>query len=120
MNRSGPRRLAAAALACFIAVVAAVDLTGCVAYEPMPAYPSTVDRSWDAALGAMQDQGVTIRDQDRASGTIRGQRGEIAVTTFVRTQADGRVRVEFNTTGGGSDNTLAERIRASYERRMGR
>ena len=120
MKRSGRGRFAGAVIAGFVAVAATMNLAGCVVYEPVPAAPSTFDRSWDAAVGAMQDQGVAIQNQDRASGAIRGVRGSVGVTTFVRTQADGRVRVEINTTNGGSDPNLAERISASYERRMGR
>ena len=106
-----------------VATAAAVLLSGCVVYEPVPAYqgPSTVDRSWAAALGAMQDQGVSITAQDRASGMIRGTRGSIAVSGVVRTQPDGRVRVEFSTPGGAqADPNLVDRISASYQQRMGR
>jgi hypothetical protein len=35
----------------------------------------------------------------RPTGTVRGRRGGSEVTTNVRTQADGSVRVEFNTGG---------------------
>jgi hypothetical protein len=69
----------------------------------------------------MQEQGVTITEQNRDTGIIRGTRGTVGVTSTVRTQADGRVRVEINATGPmGSDSGLAERISASYDRRMGR
>lgn len=105
------------------ASVVALALAGCVAYEPVPAYgtPSAFDRAWAAAGGAMQEQGVTITEQNRDTGIIRGTRGTVNVTSTVRTQADGRVRVEINATGPmGSDASLAERISASYDRRMGR
>jgi hypothetical protein len=94
-----------------------------VVYEPVPvaAGPSRFDRAWAAAVGAMQDQGVAITEQDRARGIVRGGRGGLTVTANVLQQADGRVRVEFNTTGSlGSDPTLVDRISASYDRRMGR
>ena len=68
----------------------------------------------------MQDQGVAINDQDRAAGVLRGTRGPTGVTAVVRTRPDGRVQVEFNTTGTSSDPGLVERISASYNRRMGR
>jgi len=106
-----------------VAAVAALPLSACVVYEPGPAYqpPPTIDRSWAAALGAMQDQGVAINEQDRASGVIRGSRGSIAVSGLVRTQPDGRVRVEFSTPGGAqADPGLVDRISASYQQRMGR
>jgi hypothetical protein len=96
-------------------------LAACVAYEPVPyKAPSTYDRAWAAATGAMQDQGVTINDQDRAAGVLRGTRGSTGVTAVVRTRPDGRVQVEFNTTGTSSDPGLVERIGESYNRRMGR
>ena len=82
--------------------------------------PSTYDRAWAAAIGAMQDQGVAINDQDRAAGVLRGTRGPTGVTAVVRTRPDGRVQVEFNTTGTSSDPGLVERIGESYNRRMGR
>lgn len=96
--------------------------TACVVYEPVPAYqPSSFDRSWAAAIGALQDQGVTITEQDRVGGVVRGTRGAVTATASVRMQADGRMRVEFTTKGAtGADPALAERISASYERRMGR
>jgi hypothetical protein len=98
-----------------------IALAACVAYEPAPyKAPSTYDRAWAAATGAMQDQGVTINDQDRAAGVLRGTRGATGVTAVVRTRPDGRVQVEFNTTGTSSDPGLVERIGESYNRRMGR
>jgi hypothetical protein len=99
----------------------ALSLGACVVYEPVPAAPSNFDRAWSAAIGAMQDQGVTITEQDYSRGVLRGSRGALAVSGNVLRQADGRVRVEFNTTGTiGTDPTLAERISSSYDRRMGR
>ena len=101
--------------------VAAMPLAACVVYEPVPVQaPSTYDRAWAAAIGAMQDQGVAINDQDRAAGVLRGARGPTGVTAVVRTRPDGRVQVEFNTTGTSSDPGLVERIGESYNRRMGR
>ena len=105
-----------------IIALAALLLAACVAYEPVPyPTPSGFDRAWSAAVGALQDQGVTVTEQDRNTGTVRGFRGTVAVVASVRAQADGRTRVEFNATGpAGSDAGLAERISASYDRRMGR
>jgi uncharacterized protein (DUF2461 family) len=105
--------------------LAASLLTGCVVYEPVPAAygvaPTSFDRSWSAAVNAMRDQGVTITQEDRGSGTVRGTRGAINVLGSVRTQADGSVRVQFDTTGGtATDPELINRISQSYERRMGR
>jgi hypothetical protein len=97
---------------------------GCVVYEPVPAYvppPSTFDRSWSAAIAAAQDEGVRITSEDRSNGVITGSRGEQEVTINVRTQADGRVRVEFSARGPkGSEPGLASRMSQAYDRRMGR
>ena len=41
-------------------VVGSAVLAACTVYEPVPYQaPSTYDRAWAAAMGAMQDQGVT-------------------------------------------------------------
>jgi hypothetical protein len=109
-----------------VAVLATVFmlLSGCVASEPVPAYvpaPSTFDRSWSAATGAAQDEGVRVTSEDRVKGVISGSRGEQDVTINVQTQADGNVRVEFSARGPkGSDPGLAGRISRAYDRRMGR
>jgi hypothetical protein len=101
-------------------------LGGCVVYEPMPVSPQQTvqqrfDRSWAAATDAMFDQGITIRDQDRGAGVIRGVRGESVVTATLLTLSDGSVQVTFNSTGpSGVDPGLAQRVHESYERRMGR
>jgi hypothetical protein len=124
MRRSGGHFLAVAAawLLKVLAVAAApLALAACVVYEPASYQTaSTYDRAWAAAIGAMQDQGVAISDQDRAAGVLRGTRGPTGVTAVVRTRPDGRVQVEFNTTGTSSDAGLVERIGESYNRRMGR
>lgn len=110
-------------LAAGLAVTVAVS-GGCVVYEPVPgAYgqASTFDRSWNAAVGAMREQGVAITHEDRGTGTVRGTRGGINVTGTVRPQADGTVRVQFDTSGAtGSDPTLIDRITRSYQAFMGR
>jgi hypothetical protein len=125
MHRSGEPGFIGWMRGLIAAVAAALALAACVVYEPVPVPvsqgPSTYERSWAAAIGALQDQGVAITEQDRASGVVRGTRGPATVTAVVRTQADGRVRVEFNATGaGGTDPGLVERVSASYNRRMGR
>jgi hypothetical protein len=106
-----------------LACVLALSLAGCVVYEPMPIAQPTLqqrfDRSWDAAVGAMADQGVTVTAQDRGAGVIRGARGTVVVTASVQTLADGRIQVRFNSTGEG-EGGIAQRVHDSYERRMGR
>jgi len=106
-----------------VAAVVAL-LGGCVVYEPVPvgySQPASFDRSWNAAVGAMREQGVTIAQEDRAAGVVRGTRGGINVTGNVRPQADGSVRVQFDTSGAtASDPTLIDRITRSYQAYMGR
>jgi hypothetical protein len=102
-------------------------LGGCVYYPaaPYPAPvsygPSTFDRSYDAALGALSDQGLRITSQDRASGHIAGSRGSVVVTASVRPQPDGTTRVEFKTSGDqGQDAGISQRVLGAYNARMGR
>jgi hypothetical protein len=101
-------------------------LAGCTYYEVAPgvyatAPVSTFDRSWTAARNALQEQGVRITQEDRSTGTLRGDRSGIPVLALVNTQADGSVRVQFSTVGATSvDPQLIERISASYDRLMGR
>ena len=90
-------------------------LAGCVVYEPVP-MQSRYDQSWNAATGAMADQGVSVTTQDRGAGVIRGTRGNADVQASVRTLGDGRVEVRITS----SDSSLANRISESYDRRMGR
>jgi hypothetical protein len=102
-------------------------LAGCVVYPaapyPVPVgyAPSTFDRAYDAALGALSDQGLSITRQDRASGTVVGTRGTLAVTATVRPQPDGTTRVEFNTSGEqAADAGISQRVLSAYNARMGR
>ena len=95
-------------------------LSGCT-YYVAPGAPASFDRSWDAAVGALRDQGLDIVSADRASGVATGRRGMVDVTARVRSQADGSVRVEFNTPGSGApDRELMERVSRAYDVRMGR
>jgi hypothetical protein len=106
-----------------VAVALATTLAACVVYEPVPSPqgPSPFERSWNAINGAMADQGVTITEQNFSTGTVRGTRGAVGVLSTVGVQPDGRVRVEINATGSAAvDPTLVDRIRSSYDRRMGR
>ena len=105
-----------------ILVAGFAALAGCVVSEPTPApRASSFDRSWSAALGAAQDEGVRIASEDRIGGVIRGSRDEQEVTINIRTQADGTVRVEISARGPkGSDPGFAGRISRAYDRRMGR
>jgi hypothetical protein len=102
-----------------------LGLQGCTYYQTAPGVyapmPSTFERSWSAAVGALEDEGVRIVDLDRDAGRARGSRGDIGVTATVRPQADSSVRVEFSTSGNtASDPTLIDRITQRYNMRMGR
>jgi len=108
-------------------LLVALMLGGC--YYPYPPTPVSTgptlqqrfDQSWSAAMGAMGDQGLTIDEQDRGAGVIRGSRGGIVITATLRTRADGRIEVEFNQSGATSkDPDLISRVSKSYHRRMGR
>jgi hypothetical protein len=112
-------------LAAFL--IALAPLAGCVVYDYPPPYygapggPSAFDRSWSAAVGAMHDLVVQIGVEDRASGVIEGRRGGLTVAARLNQQADGRVRVEFNTRGQLSEDPgLSDRVSRSYDARMGR
>ena len=114
-------RVATAAMALGLAALVA----GCVYYPPygtpVPSGPSTFDRAWDAALGALSDQGVVITAQDRGTGMASCRRGDVTVTATVRPQADGTTRVELNSrSNSGQDGGLTERVVSSYNARMGR
>jgi hypothetical protein len=107
-------------------LLAAALVAGCTYYEVAPGVyatsaPTSFDRSWSAAVGAFEDQGVRITSQDRSAGQVRGTRDGIDVVGNVRTQADGSVRVEFNTSGNTArDPGLIDRISRAYDRLMGR
>jgi hypothetical protein len=105
-------------------MVATGGAGGCTVYQPVPVYapgPASFDRSWNAALGAMDDVGVRITSADRSTGIIQGTRDSFVVTSSVRMQADGSLRVEFSATGPTAlDPTLSARISSAYDRRMGR
>jgi len=110
------------------AVAASVMITGaCTVYQPAPAVvyapaqPSAFERSWSAALGSFEDQGVSISSTDRSTGMIRGRRGDIELTANLRTQADGSVRVQFNRVDATTqDPQLMKRVSRSFDARMGR
>jgi len=98
---------------------------GCTYYQTAPGVyapmPNAFERSWSAAVGALEDEGVRIVNLDSNAGKASGVRGDIGVTATVRTQADSSVRVEFSTSGNtAADPTLIDRITQRYNMRMGR
>jgi hypothetical protein len=99
-------------------------LTGCVVYEPLPAYhasPTNFDRAWSAALGGVQDAGVQVISAEPTTGLIRGTKDGIDVNVSVVRLPDGRVRVQFDSKGPTErDPELANRFSQAYDRRMGR
>jgi hypothetical protein len=99
-------------------------LAGCVVQEPPPPYyvpQTTFDRAWNAALGGVQDAGVQLSSADKAIGLIRGSKDGVDVTVSVVRQADGSVRVQFDSKGPTErDPGLANRFSQAYDRRMGR
>lgn len=101
-----------------------IGLSGCAYYVPapttvVPGAPASFDRSFDAAAGAIRDQGLTISAEDRSAGRVVGKLGTGTVTAQVRQQADGSVRVQFDATGM-QDPTVIDRVSRGYDRRMGR
>ena len=107
----------------FVLAALLCALSGCY-YGPYPStyttmQPASFDRSWNAAQQALMDQGVQVSSADRSTGLIQGSRNGEAVTARVFSQADGSVRVEFNTKSA-SDPGLMNRISRSYDARMGR
>ena len=120
MPMRSPRALRAATLGLLAAFAA---LPGCVYYPASYGYavPASFDRSWDAAVGALADNGLAIVAQNRDAGTVTGRRGGIDVIANVRSQSDGSVRVEFTARGSvNEDPGLVDRVSAAYDRRMGR
>lgn len=101
----------------------ALVLSGCYVapygYYPVPAGPANYDRSFSAAAGALRDEGVAISVEDPGRGLVSGTLNNAAVSANVSRQADGSVRVQFDTKGS-NDPGLADRISRNYDRRMGR
>ena len=54
-----------------VLLLVAVGLAGCVAYEAVPVDP--MEAPWRAAIGAVEDAGLTLATVDRPTGTIRGR-----------------------------------------------
>ena len=93
------------------------------AYTPVPTSSSPAERfdtSWRAARGAAYDEGVRVTSEDRASGTLRGDKGSFAVLITVAPQADGTIHVAFTVTGASPENvSLQDSLTRAYLRRTG-
>lgn len=102
-----------------LASLLAIGLAGCVVYEAVPVDP--MDRPWQAAMGAIQDAGLSLVTADRATGTIRGTRGSVEGIIEVRMRNDGRVGVGISARDPeGRDPGLVQRLTEAYNNRMGR
>jgi hypothetical protein len=102
-------------------VALGTGLSGCYVAPYGYAVPASFDQSWDAAGAALIDNGLTITQADRATGTQVGRRGNTEVVASVRSQPDGSVRVEFSARSASAvEPGLVDRVTASYQRRMGR
>ena len=74
-----------------LACAGALCCAGCTYYVPATTVPVTqtvtqpanFDRSFNAALGAMQDQGLTIQRSDASGGVIVGMDVAIAIRTGI-------------------------------------
>ena len=110
-------------IARFVIALAVAQLPGCVVYEPYPGYyypgGNNFDRAWNAALGAVQDAGMQVQSSDPSTGVIRSASNAGDAVVTVARQADGTVRVQFNSKGPAQQE-LAGRFSQAYERRMGR
>ena len=103
------------ATAAFLALL----LAACVVYEPVPVDP--MEQPWQAAIGAIGDAGLALGTVDRASGTLRGTRGNVEGIIVVRMRNDGRVGVEISARDPDNrDPGLVQRLTDAYNRRMGR
>lgn len=120
MHRPNFTRATARALA--IALLAIVPAACYVTPYPYGyTVPANYDRSYDAVMGAMADNGLSIILDDRGAGRAVGRRGGMDVNGAVLRQGDGSVRVEFTTSGAtAQDPQLIDRVTRSYNARMGR
>ena len=107
-----------------ISLLIIVLMSGCTYYQTVPNTTpgmSKFDQSWNAANGAFTDQGVRLINQNRTAGVLQGSYNGVNVTITLISQANGSVRVEFDTSGTSSrSKSDIERIASSYNRRMGR
>ena len=105
----------------FITLLIVLLLTSCTYNQTAPPTVNKFDQSWSAASGALVDQGVNITSQNRGAGIVQGTIDGSVVKITLLSQANGSVRVEFDTSGTTKhDRAVIEQIASSYNRRMGR
>ena len=104
------------------ALFLALGLSGCVVYAPPPVpQQDPMEVSFNAAMGAMQDVGLNVVSADRASGTLRGVRGDVEGVINIAMRSDGRVGVQITARDPTArEPGLVDRLTAAYNRRMGR
>src|SRR5436190_1080380 len=109
--------------ACALAMV--LGLAGCYVapypYPPPQAAPvDPMAQSFEAAVGALQDVGLTVVNADRNTGSLRGTRGTVEGLIEIRMRPDGRVGVEMKARDPDNrDPKLTDRMAEAYNRRMG-
>lgn len=74
----------------FLLAMVMMLITGCTYYQTAPGVytttpPSKFDRSYAAAIGALEGQGVRITTEDRSTGVVQGHRSGIEVNANLRT-----------------------------------
>ncbi|HMO47632.1 MAG TPA: hypothetical protein PKB14_16585 [Rubrivivax sp.] len=107
------RRVGAAALALLLA-----GLAGCNTAPPGVVDDSLLsfDRTFNAALGAIADQKMTVGVQDRRNGLIVGTLDGDTITSRLALQHDGSIRVRFAQEGGNNPELL-QHVVAAYNAR---
>lgn len=111
-----------------VVLAASLFMGGCytapapVQVPPKRTVSERFEASWQAARGAASDLGVRITQEDRSTGTLRGDKGNSNVSITVVPQADQTIQVGFSVTGGDSyqDGNLKDHLTRAYQSRMGR
>jgi hypothetical protein len=107
--------------ALLLALAALATLGGCASAQPGRVPDSLVgfDRTFDAAMGALIDQKMTVTQQDRRHGNIDAKAGNAGIAVSLRTLPDGAIRVSFEPQGDASaDPGLLQRVADAYNARM--
>lgn len=109
-------------VAALMLALATLSMLGsCASAQPGRVPDSLVgfDRTFDAAMGALVDQKMTVTHQDRRHGSIDAKAGNAVVAVTLRTLPDGAIRVAFDLQGDSSaDPGLLARVTDAYNARM--